>query len=259
MNNFFIRILSGILLILTVLFVSIKGGLVLLLASIYLSVFASYEFHKAMVKLGYDYPLALQIGLGTIYAYCIYAGKTSLASGILALNIILSLILSALGNKYRLEDMIAYVFAFMYCNFMFSFLLMLDKPIYIFLLALASWGTDTFAYVFGMLFGSNKLIENLSPNKTIEGALGGSIMSTIIISLVAYKLNLGRSYLAIGFIALALSILAQLGDLCASYIKRLAKIKDYGFIIPGHGGILDRFDSVVFILPIAYLLFEFIK
>lgn len=258
MNNFFVRILSGILLILTVLFVSTKGGLVLLLASIFLSVFASYEYHKAMVKLGYDYPLTLQIGLGIIYAYFIYTNKTTLASGILALNIILSLIFSALGNKYRLEDMMAYVFAFMYCNFMFSFLLMLDKPIYIFLLALASWGTDTFAYVFGMLFGSNKLIESLSPNKTIEGALGGSIMSTILISLVAYKLNLGN-YLYTAFIALALSILAQLGDLCASYIKRLSKIKDYGFIIPGHGGILDRFDSVVFILPIAYLLFEFLK
>ena len=122
---------------------------------------------------------------------------------------------------------------------------------------IASWGTDTFAYFIGSKFGKHKLTP-ISPKKSIEGSIGG-IIGAIVLSLI-YTLCLNQfadleiSYLAILGITALLSILSQIGDLAASSIKRYVKIKDFGDIIPGHGGMLDRIDSIIFIAPFAYYL-----
>lgn len=123
---------------------------------------------------------------------------------------------------------------------------------------LASWMTDTFAYFIGKKFGKHHF-TNISPNKTIEGCVGGTlgaviavIIYTIIINLCA-KLNI--NVFIIGIVAILLSLIGQLGDLAASAIKRYTGIKDYSDLIPGHGGMVDRVDSVIFIAPFAYLLF----
>lgn len=124
-------------------------------------------------------------------------------------------------------------------------------------IAIASWGTDTFAYFVGSLIGKHKLTP-ISPKKSIEGSIGG-ILGAVIISVI-YTIcinkfaNLEISYLAILGITVLLSILSQIGDLAASSIKRFVKIKDFGDIIPGHGGMLDRIDSIIFIAPFAYYL-----
>jgi len=124
-------------------------------------------------------------------------------------------------------------------------------------LAIAAWATDTFAYLIGCKFGKHKLTP-ISPKKSIEGSIGG-ILGAVIISLIyTYFINtLGSieiSYLAITGIAILLSILSQIGDLAASSIKRYVGIKDFGDLIPGHGGMLDRIDSILFIAPFAYCL-----
>lgn len=257
MNNLLARILSGVILIALVLFVSIKGGLVLLLSTIILSFFASLELYKALNKLGYRYPLGLQILIGIIFNISLYLKNYPLALFILSLNVILALVLVALGKRYRLEDMMAYNLSFLYTNLLFSFFILFTNAYQIIIVFLCSWGTDTFAYVFGMVFGKTKLNEVLSPNKSVEGAVGGALSCVVLVTLYLNYLNISNLHLW-ALIALSLSILSQIGDLSASYIKRKTKIKDFGFIIFGHGGILDRFDSVMFVLPTAYFLFYLI-
>lgn len=130
------------------------------------------------------------------------------------------------------------------------------EPNLIFGILAITWSNDTFAYLFGSAFGKNKLFERISPNKTWEGTLGGVFMA-LVFSFVAYKLvglySLGN-WLAFGAI---ISIIGTLGDLVESMFKRSLKIKDSGNILPGHGGILDRFDSIIIHLPIltAYIIF----
>lgn len=116
-----------------------------------------------------------------------------------------------------------------------------------------AWFTDTFAYFSGMLFGKRKLCPEISPKKTIAGAIGGTLFGTAI-GIVIYALVRGWSLYTL--VALPLSVLSQLGDLAASVIKRRFGVKDYGKIFPGHGGVLDRFDSVipVSIMTAAFLL-----
>lgn len=121
----------------------------------------------------------------------------------------------------------------------------------------ASWGTDIFAYVFGKLIGKHKF-SKISPNKTIEGCIGGTIGAVALILIYTIVLNnvcgMNINYLLIGAIGLILSILSQMGDFAASSIKRFTGIKDYSNLIPGHGGMLDRIDSIIFIAPFAYFL-----
>ncbi len=110
-----------------------------------------------------------------------------------------------------------------------------------------SWCTDTFAYFSGMLFGKKKLCPEISPKKTIAGAVGGTLFGTL--GGVVVFLIVGRNPI-FALSALPLSIVSQLGDLAASVIKRRFGIKDYGKIFPGHGGVLDRFDSII---PVSIL------
>lgn len=128
-------------------------------------------------------------------------------------------------------------------------------------LAISAWGTDTFAYLVGIKFGKHKLTP-ISPKKSIEGSIGGIVGSTLIAIIYTYFINkicnAGISYLEITGIAVVLSVLSQIGDLAASSIKRYVDIEDFGKIIPGHGGMLDRIDSILFIAPFAYFLLTMI-
>lgn len=118
----------------------------------------------------------------------------------------------------------------------------------LYLLAIATM-TDTFAMLIGCLIGKHKLIPDVSPKKSVEGSVGGSLVGTIIASILYYNLVSNKvNILLLILITLVLTILGQLGDLFFSKVKRENKIKDFSNIIPGHGGILDRFDSMTFIV-----------
>ena len=124
-------------------------------------------------------------------------------------------------------------------------------------LLISAWGTDTFAYAIGRRFGKHKLTV-ISPKKSIEGSIGGTIGAIIIALIYTYIIqkyvDLGLSYIMVGTATFILSILSQIGDLSASSIKREMDVKDYGNLLPGHGGMLDRIDSLIFIAPFAYFL-----
>ena len=121
----------------------------------------------------------------------------------------------------------------------------------VWVLFICTWASDTFAYFVGSLFGSNKLAPRISPNKTVEGFLG-SIVGTTAAAIIVGSLVFSFPLLQMIEAGILLSIAATLGDLVESVIKRFARIKDSGFLIPGHGGVLDRFDSIFFTAPIFY-------
>ena len=122
--------------------------------------------------------------------------------------------------------------------------------VYVWLIFIISFATDTFAYFSGYLLGKHKLIPSISPKKTIEGSIGGILGSIICCMVFGYIFKFDMMHMiVIGGLG---SVVAQLGDLFASSIKRYVGIKDYGKLIPGHGGILDRFDSVILVAPFVY-------
>ncbi len=115
---------------------------------------------------------------------------------------------------------------------------------------LSTWACDTSAYFFGRAFGKTKIAPKLSPNKTVEGSIAGLLGTIVVASIAGWVIHLPWYHgLAMGAI---FGILSQLGDLSESSIKRELNIKDFGTIVPGHGGILDRFDSLLFTGPAAY-------
>lgn len=164
---------------------------------------------------------------------------------------------------YNSEQMTMLFFGLFYVTLMLSFVFkvrFLEKGILsVWLIFIGAWGSDTCAYCVGKLAGKHKLPSKLSPNKTIEGCLGGIFGAALIgflYALAFYKdTNYWWQFALIGGVS---SIISQIGDLTASAIKRNHDIKDYGHLIPGHGGILDRFDSIIFTAPIVYILVVFL-
>lgn len=136
-----------------------------------------------------------------------------------------------------------------------SLMAMANKLFYFWMLFICAWGSDTGAYFTGRAFGKHKLAPVLSPKKTVEGLIGG-IVSAVGLSIGLYFLIFGHApgnWLGLIGSAALFSVAGVVGDITASYIKRDAGIKDYGKLMPGHGGVMDRFDSVLFIAPLMYI------
>lgn len=166
--------------------------------------------------------------------------------------------------KYNVLDVAITILGIIYVPFLFSFipfswLLNNGKFIVVYILA-GAWITDTFAYFIGKAFGKHKL-SKISPKKTIEGCIGGIVGATLFFGIYSYYLNnigIESNWVIMTFVGIISSIISQIGDIAASSIKRFCDVKDFGTIMPGHGGVLDRFDSVIFIAPFIFMLFQFI-
>ena len=163
--------------------------------------------------------------------------------------------MSALSTAYTLIMFISFAFS--------SLIAVIDHPhgmFYFILIAFCAWGSDTGAYFVGCAIGKHKLAPVLSPKKTIEGLIGGIVSNLILSTLFAlvYSLSVEGveevSYLLVILVAIIGSLVSVVGDLFASAIKRYYKIKDYGNIMPGHGGVLDRVDSILMISPLMIIL-----
>ncbi|MBQ8207855.1 MAG: phosphatidate cytidylyltransferase [Clostridia bacterium] len=166
-------------------------------------------------------------------------------------------------GKTRVEE-VAMTFALcLYINVGFSSIILLrdheGAGAYIFLLTfIGAWMTDIFAYFCGMAFGRHKLIPDVSPKKTVEGSIGGIVfcaLGYVIYGLIiANVFEVEMNIIALGVFGVIISIVSQIGDLSASLIKREYEIKDYGSLFPGHGGVLDRFDSVLAVSSVLMVL-----
>ena len=158
--------------------------------------------------------------------------------------------------KYNANQVMPAFFAVVYVGVMLSYVYqtrMLDGgKFHVWLIFLCSWGCDTCAYCVGVLFGKHKMAPVLSPKKSVEGAVGG-VVGAILLGII-YAAATKGGMVEYAIICGVGALISMVGDLAASAIKRNQGIKDYGKLIPGHGGILDRFDSVIFTAPIIYFL-----
>ncbi len=168
-----------------------------------------------------------------------------------------------LSNMKKTVKDIAYTFLGTFYIVLFTMFVafidgMPDGKILIWYAIFAAWGSDTFAYIVGKLIGKHHFSE-ISPKKTVEGSIGGVIGAVVLMMIYTYCVNtflgMDYSYIHILIFGIILSIVGQIGDFAASSIKREMKIKDYSNLIPGHGGMLDRIDSLIFLAPFAYVMF----
>ena len=248
------RVLSA-LIMLPLLAVIYFGGLWLAAMCFAIGVFGVREFFKGFESLGIkpSFPIAAVSAVG-LYAVYLLDGKTEWYLFWAFLSVLASLIYLFNIDKRKLEDAMATLTGIFYVVF-FSFHVVLvdrsgDASILVWLIVFSAFGSDVMAYFTGMAIGKHKLCPKISPKKTVEG-IGGVVGSILICGAFGYFF--ANPYflhcLAIGAIG---AVISQCGDLTASVFKRKMGIKDYGNLIPGHGGILDRFDSVLFTAPGVY-------
>ena len=257
------RLLSGIVLVIIALLTIMSGGYVLLLTLLCVSLIGMRELYNAMGvhKSGMDL-LELAGYLGAVLYYgTVFLGfeKYGMMAVILSL-VLLMFVYVFTYPKYQAEQVMSAFFGLVYVAVMLSFILLTrnleNGHLLVWLIFFCSWGCDTCAYCVGVLIGKHKMAPVLSPKKSIEGAVRG----------VAGAAGLGAAYAAIihapvmeyAVICAVGALISMVGDLAASAIKRNRGIKDYGKLIPGHGGILDRFDSVIFTAPVIYYMAKFI-
>ncbi len=262
MKSFLTRLLSGIVLVAIILATGLAGGPVLFAFALLISLIGYWEFLKV-----FELEKKLPGILGLIFVPIYYAAIYNLSVSAALLPVVLVLFLMVLMGvyvftfpKFRTEEIMAAFFGFVYVVVMLSFLYQVRMTpvegevtsVVYWLVFICSWGCDTCAYVVGMLFGKHRLAPVLSPKKSIEGAVGGVVGS----ALLGYVYGIFFSGMPVIFAILcaAGAVVSQIGDLAASAIKRNHNIKDYGHLIPGHGGILDRFDSVIITAPLIYAL-----
>lgn len=269
------RLLSGIVLVAIALGVFLAGGAVLAVVIFLVSMIAYQELTGACKVRGEGMIPSPPVIVGLVMTL-VYYGVICLA---LARDIsavfpamVMSVVVAFLAflfvyvftfPKYHANQIMSAMFAFLYGPVMLSFLFLLregfDDGIYLVWFAfLASWGSDTCAYCVGVLIGKHKMTPKLSPKKSIEGAVGGILGAALLFALYTHfvinqytamtlSLPLAAGLGAVG------ALVSMVGDLAASAVKRDHEIKDYGKLIPGHGGIMDRFDSVIVAAPIVFL------
>lgn len=256
------RIISGLIMAPLLVLVYL-GGWFIWAAALFVSIVGCREFYKGFEASGAKPCFTLgYVAIALLYLTAFIptgsdeGGRIHFIMLWFFLVTIASMIYGFKVNERKLEDMTSTLLGIMYTGFLPFHIVLIDKggfgPL-IWLVFLAAFGTDIMAYFTGMALGKHKLCPNLSPKKSIEGAVGGVLGSVIICTLFGHFVFEDFTLMC-ALIGLFGSIVAQLGDLSASAFKRQMGIKDYGNLIPGHGGILDRFDSVFFTAPMVYYL-----
>lgn len=257
------RVISAIVALIIVVPIIFIGGYTYYIGVGIISVLGFYELLKVreeekkipMVMKGITLLTYLAIVMSAISTQ----GSFSIDYRLFILNMFACLIplIAMERKKYDAEDALFILAATLFLGISFNFLIVIRNMslFYLLYVVLITIMSDTFAHFWGTKIGSVKLCPNVSPNKTVEGMIGGTIFGTFIGSAFFLTfINPNASVLLTGVISLALSLVAQFGDLVFSAIKRRYGVKDYGNIMPGHGGVLDRLDSIIFaILAFSYL------
>ena len=249
------RILSGLIMV-PLLAVLYFGGYVLMAACFLIGIMAVTEFYRGFEAMGMKpcYPAAYAAITG-LYAINMFTNDYHWYMVWFFGCVLISLLYLFRIEERRLEDGLATLTGIFYIVFFSYHVLLVDQTqeysILVWLIVLTAFGTDIMAYFSGVFFGKHKLCPKISPKKTIEGSIGGIFGSVILSGLFSW-IFIPRLLIHCVIIGLLGGIVSQFGDLTASIFKRKMGIKDYGNLIPGHGGILDRFDSVLFTAPMVY-------
>jgi phosphatidate cytidylyltransferase len=274
------RLLSSVILVVIALATILSGGIVLALVLCLISLVALRELTKAcgvgtagkhftapeiagmvMTVLYYG---ALFVVLSFSYEAKILDGVYPVALAAVVLTLLILLFVYVFSfPKYHANHIFSTMFAYLYAPVMLSFIYIIregfEGGIYlVWFVFLCSWGCDTCAYAVGMLIGKHKMSPRLSPKKSVEGAVGGVIGAALLFVLYTHfainrYTDATLPLLLAGVLGAVGALVSMVGDLAASAIKRDHDIKDYGKLIPGHGGIMDRFDSVIITSPLIFI------
>jgi phosphatidate cytidylyltransferase len=254
------RVITTIVGLPLILFLFYIGGYGLLLCVTALVGFSTVEYVKAVNNIltqKINVVLILILNIFLVFILFYYPEATIFT---LIIGLIIIFIYEIIAKQSELERGIFSTFSLLYNGLMFGTLLLFDnlgeEQILIWTILIIGFVTDTSAFLVGRKIGKHKLAPAISPKKSLEGAISGTLFAAVATVIYGIILN---NYFAYDFnyfmfiiLGLIGSIAGQCGDLTASMIKRRVKIKDFGKILPGHGGILDRFDSILFIIPIVY-------
>ncbi len=250
------RILSALIGIPIFLFTFWYGGLPLSTVIMILTVLGIFEMTRLWSRVNIRIWLPGAVIGGFLYIAAAQTGIRYLSGAALFFSLVIGAIyLLKVYPSFKFTDLSATLLTPLYAGWLLTHLISLRQLPggfhYVLLVLASTWGTDTMAYFIGIIFGKRKLAPMVSPNKSVSGALGGiagSITAALLVGL-ADKHMLIIHYLIIG---LLVGVIGQAGDLVESAFKRMAGVKDAGRIIPGHGGVLDRFDSMFFTAPVTY-------
>lgn len=257
------RLLSGIVMVILAIVLIICGGNVLLFSTLFISLIGMFELYRVLQIEKTPLAICSYLITGLFYCNLGFGWITDPFILVMGLLILLMFVYVFAYPKYEAKDVMAAFFGMFYVGVMLSYVYQirtLENGLYLaFLIFICSWGCDTCAYCVGMLIGKHKMSPILSPKKSVEGAVGG-VLGTVLLTVI-YCLIFGgqmemdlNGIIILAVIAAVAGLISMVGDLCASAIKRNYDIKDYGKLIPGHGGIMDRFDSMMITAPIIYYL-----
>lgn len=254
------RLGSGIVLLAAAIALFYYGGLPLLLAFCIISLIGQRELyraigieHKGLAAIGYALTLIY-------YGLIMYDGVSYMMAMIVFSLLCFMTAYVVTFPEYKTEQVTGAFFGVCYVSVLMSFVYhtraMNDGVYFVWLILFSAWGSDTLAYCAGRLFGKHKMAPLLSPKKTVEGAIGGvlgaAFLGFLYGLLLQSRFTSSSPQLVCSLACAAGAVISMIGDLAASAIKRNHEIKDFGNLIPGHGGILDRFDSMLFAAPAIY-------
>lgn len=260
------RLISGIVLVLIALVTIISGGYLLWATLFLVSLIGLMELYRATKVQEKGFSLLAFIGaLGAFSYYVLLLFQLEAYSMMDVIFVLIALMSVYVFTypKYHADQVMAAFFGVVYVSVMLSFIYLTRNltggAFLVWLIFICSWGCDTCAYCVGVLIGKHKMSPILSPKKSVEGAVGG-VVGAALLGLI-YACAVGSLFpefdhnpAMYALICAVGALISMVGDLAASGIKRNHDIKDYGKLIPGHGGILDRFDSVIFTAPVIYFL-----
>lgn len=242
------------------------GGIYLKYGIMLLALLGMHEFYKVIKEKSINAISPLG------YILCIFYYITlnrevniRLIFFLLIITVFIAMCIPVIDVDYNFIDVASTLLGFRYVAVFFGFIVLVNDKIYgnylVWLIFISSWICDTAAYYAGRAFGKTKLCPKVSPKKTVEGSIGGALGSTIACGIVGFfMVSKGMPISSIHFLIIGAvcGVFCQFGDLAASSIKRYVGVKDYSNLIPGHGGVLDRFDSILFSSVIVYYYLTFV-
>ncbi len=259
------RIITGVILAAVLVGVLLSGFKVICAAVAAISVLGLFEFYKATGLLAHKGLCALGYVAGAAICLRFFIPVDFLLVMLYAFMLTLFCIMLKSHKTVSVTEGAMVIFSLVYIPFFLSTLVDIciaeNGNYYLWLVFVGAILTDTCAYFSGVFLGKHKLCPEISPKKTIEGSVGGTLGCVIFVMLFGLlldkKFGLQVNYVAFGVLGVLIAVVSQIGDLTASIIKRKYGVKDYGSLFPGHGGILDRLDSIIAVSPLVYLFVKF--
>jgi len=266
-KSFWTRLSTGIVLVILLALIFILGYTVMLCVLGVLSLIGMWEFFRAQDLLWKPFAITAFIADAIYYILIRFYDGTNMALYMVFLFSIFAIadimIYIIKYPDYTLNQLFSSYFSVFYIGVSLSFLYLTRVHPWgaylVWLAIFSSWGCDIFAYLFGMLFGRHRLFPQISPKKTLEGCAGGIFGSGLLgfiyaLCVQGYITDINSEAIIFPIVCMAGAVIGMFGDLFASAVKRSVGIKDYSRLLPGHGGILDRFDSVILVSPVIYVI-----